>query len=124
MTLRRRVNQFYTKVWTIRVACELSFQRRVCFSEGCKHSRNSEKNTASRGVVLLRSENSKRYIDPPALQRSAISIANGILTLPHSSGVLCVLKRYAVSLRKILKIVQSLVIIGFTIIKRECDIKA
>ena len=45
----------------------------------------------------------------PALQRSAMSIENGILTLPHSSGVLCVLKRYAASLRKILKIVQSLV---------------
>ncbi len=42
-----------TKVWTIRVACELSFQRRVCFSEGCKHSRNSEKNTAlpRRGIA-------------------------------------------------------------------------
>ena len=78
-----------TKVWTIRVACELSFQRRVCFSEGCKHSRNSEKNTA--------------------LQRSAMSIENGIPTLPHSSGVLCVLKGYTASLRKILKIVQSLV---------------
>ena len=65
---------------------------------------------------MLRSENKKQYIDPPALQRSAMSIENGILTLPHSSGVLCVLKRYAVSLRKILKIVQSLVIIGFTII--------
>ena len=42
-----------TKVWTIRVACELSFQRRVCFSEGCKHSRNSEKNTDSSGVLCL-----------------------------------------------------------------------
>ena len=49
MTLRRRVNQFYTKVWTIRVACELSFQRRVYFSEDFKHSRNSEKNTAPTG---------------------------------------------------------------------------
>ena len=38
-----------------------------------------------------------------------MSIENGISTLPHSSGVLCVLKGYAVSLRKILKIVQSLV---------------
>ena len=59
---------------------------------------------------MLRSENRKQYIDPPALQQSAMSIENGILTLPHSSGVLCVLKRYAVSLRKILKIVQSLVV--------------
>ena len=38
-----------------------------------------------------------------------MSIENGILTLPHSSGVLCVLKGYAASLRQILKIVQSLV---------------
>ena len=38
-----------------------------------------------------------------------MSIENGIPTLPHSSGVLCVLKGYAASLRKILKIVQSLV---------------
>ena len=38
-----------------------------------------------------------------------MSIENGIPTLPHSSGVLCVLKGYATSLRKILKIVQSLV---------------
>ena len=58
---------------------------------------------------MLRSENKKQYIDPPALQRSAMSIENGILTLPHSSGVLCVLKGYAASLRQILKIVQSLV---------------
>ena len=38
-----------------------------------------------------------------------MSIVNGISTLPHSSGVLCVLKGYAASLRQILKIVQSLV---------------
>ena len=47
-----------------------------------------------------------------------MSIENGIPTLPHSSGVLCVLKGYAASLRKILKIVQSLVKLGNLILPK------
>ena len=39
-----------------------------------------------------------------------MSIENGISILLHSSGVLCVLKGYAASLKQTLKIVQSLVI--------------
>ena len=69
-----------TKVWTIRAPYELSFQRRVYFSTGFRHSRNPKKNTA--------------------FQRSAMSIENGISTLPHSSGVLCILPGYATSLRQ------------------------
>ena len=38
-----------------------------------------------------------------------MSIENGISILLHSSGVLCVLKGYAASLKQTLKIVQSLV---------------
>ena len=38
-----------------------------------------------------------------------MSIENGVSTLPHSSGVLCVLKGDTASLKQILKIVQSLV---------------
>ena len=41
-----------------------------------------------------------------------MSIENGISILLHSSGVLCVLKGYAASLKQTLKIVQSLVSIA------------
>ena len=65
---------FGTKVWTIPVTSELSFQRKpVYFSTGFRHPRNAKKNTA--------------------LQWSAMSIETGPSTLPHSSGVLCVLPR-------------------------------
>ena len=39
-----------------------------------------------------------------------MSIENGISTLPHSSGVLCIGKGYSVSVKQMLKNVQSLVI--------------
>ena len=43
----------YTKVWTIPMACELSFQRVVYFSAGCTPHRTLGKIPHSSGVLYL-----------------------------------------------------------------------
>ena len=62
----------YTKVWTSPMTCELSFQRTVSFSAGFTPHGTLRKLPHSSGVLLLRSENRKRYIHLHALQRSAM----------------------------------------------------
>ena len=41
-----------------------------------------------------------------------MSIENGIFSLPHSSGVLYIVKGYAASVKQMLKIVQNLVLLS------------